>query len=1099
MPRLLCDPGGCHAAYAVDRGHSIPRSASPDSGWWHLFCYQKRENQAAQSGSDHLGATVNTGELESRQTFVQGRLPSQWIIEQMPEAMWATDAALRFVAAGGAAAPSLGLDPDRTVGTSVYEYFQTTNPSFPPLAAHLRALQGEAGGYDFRRGGRTYVVRVAPVRHIIGRVVGVVGCATDVTDAASAAAGEAERTALQNLPLAVVRLDGALRVTFANAVARQVLGPAVTEGAVLGEAAEVTGELVEAVRRALDTGDSSTLDLSLPGGDDPARYRWYAAPEVRATEGTRSAILVGADLAGLGGALEALERRRRWDDWPEAAAQLGSRPDVAEIARTLIDQACALARARHGAVGFWAAEDGRLLAHQTQGQWEPVSWERLRSGAPPPWGEVAWLDVAGGPEAEQLGIHPGSRQRALVINVGGEVVRATLCLAWDQEDPEPAEEDALFLVRLARLAETVAALHVRLARAAERQVAWESERATLRSWVDSETPLEAADRCLTSVVDRLQATGAAVYIREGDAWVRAHHAGVREPARTFPANEGEALAAALARSPRSVRRTSADPAFTGEGLEGIHIPLPRELPRAVLSVESGPARSFSPEDVALLESAARQLGAVIRWQRGTTADVAKAERFRAIVEGHALGLLLLDGGRAIGYANAYAAILLGFPPEQIAGRSFAEFVHPESTAVADAALVRLYAEPDSTAVWTARVLCADGSAPWIEFVGTNRMLDPAVGGLVLTLRDVSAERRAQETLARRAADLEAAQEFAATLRQARILRDVHVLVTAQVAGLMLSDHAALALVDHEGESFTLAHIQGPLGGLSGTSFPMTGLYAQVIGSGQPLQTDSPQDDPAFPEGCGLTSTLIVSVRGAGTVRGALCVARRAESADGPFSDADLRRLEALARLAGDALAQAEVTANLEQAYVEAVLALARAMDAHDALGPGHGSAVAHWAEAIARRMGRGDEEVRDIRWAALLHNVGKVGIPEEIVRKTGPLSAGEVALLRQYPVIGAEMLRPAPGLRKVADLVRHHQERWDGTGYPDGLRSEEIPLGSRIIAVADAYNAMTEHRRYKVTRAHAEAVAELQRGAGSQFDPHVVRVFLELLAESRAV
>jgi PAS domain S-box-containing protein len=687
----------------------------------------------------------------------------------------------------------------------------------------------------------------------------------------------------------------------------------------------------------------------------------------------------------------------------------------------------------------------------------------------------------------------------LLINVCGEVVRATLCLAWNREDPEPTEEDAVLLVRLARLAETVAALHVRLAQAADRQVALEAERAILRSWVDSETLREAADGCLTSVVDRLQATGGAVYVREGDSWVRAHHTGAREPARTFPANEGEALAAALARRPRSVRRTSTDPAFTGEGLEGIHVPLPRELPRAVLSVESGPARAFSPEDVALLESAAHQLGAVIHWQRAATADVAKAERAQAIVEGHALGLLILDGGRTIGYANACAARLLGFPPEQIAGRSFTEFVHPDGTVVTDAALVKLYAEPDSTAVWTVRVLRAGGSAPWMEFVGTNRILDPAVGGLVLTLRDVSVEHRAQQTLLRRAADLEAAQEFAATLRQARTLRDVQVLVTAQVVSLMGSDHAALALVDPEGESFTLAHVQGPLSSLSGTSFPMTGLYAQVIESGQPLQTDSPQDDPAFPEDCGLTSTLIAPVRGAGTVRGALCVARRTESPYGPFGDADLRRLEALARLAGDALAQAAVTANLEQAYVEAVLALARAMDAHDALGPGHGSAVAHWAEAIARRMGCGDEEVRDIRWAALLHNVGKIGIPEEIVRKTGPLSAGDVALLRQYPVIGAEMLRPAPGLRKVATLVRHHQERWDGSGYPDGSRSEEIPLGSRIIAVADAYNAMTEHRRYKVTRAHAEAVSELERGAGSQFDPQVVRVFLELLAESRAV
>jgi PAS domain S-box-containing protein len=1041
---------------------------------------------------------LNTGELEGRQTFVQSRIPSHWLIEQMPEAIWATDAALRFVTSGGAAAPALGFEPDRTVGTSIYEHFRTSDPSFPPLAAHLRALHGETGSYEFRHGGRFYVVRVAPIRHVIGRIVGVVACATDVTDVAAAARAESERAALQNLPLAVVRVDGTLRVTFANAVAQQVLGSAVGEGAAFGEALGTPAELVEAARHALNTGETSSLDLSHPGGED-TKFRWHVAAEVHPGEASRAAVVVGTDLTGAASAAEEPDWRRPWDNWSEAAAQLAARPDIAEIAQTLLDQACVLTGVRHGGVRFWATEDDQLLADSTRGLWQGAWGYRLPAGAPPPWGEVAWLDVAGGTEAEQLGIPPGQFRQALVVTVGGNVVRVALSVAWDQDDPQPADNDAAALARLARIAEAVASLHVVLDRARSRQVAMETERRILASWGDSQTLRDGIGRCLISVVDSLGATGAAVYVREGEVWVRTYHTGAREPASTFPTEEGVALAALLAGSPRSVSPTSTDPAFTGEGVEGIHIPLAGEPLQAVLCVESSAERAFSSWEVAALESGARQLAVLLSWQRRAAADAAQGERFRAIVDGYALGVVVLDGGRAIRYANAGAARLIGLQPEEILGRRLAEFVHPDDTAVADEALVRLYAEPQAATMWTLRLQHADGSSRRTEFVGTNRMLDPALGGLVLALQDVSAQREMQDRLLRRVADLEAVQDLATGVGRARSVRDVHMLATAQAAVHLRADHAALALVDPEGDSFTLAHVWGPLAHLSGASFPVTGLYAQVIGSGQPLRADSPHDDLAFPDGSGLGPTLIVPVRGEGAVRGALSVARRVGSTDGPFDDDDLRRMEALAPLAANAISQAELTATLEQAYVDAVLALGRAMDTHDAPGTGHGSVVAHWAEAIARRLGTSDEDVRDIRWAALLHNVGKVGIPEEIVRKTGPLSQGEVALLRQYPVIGAEMLRPAPGLRRAATLVRHHKESWDGTGYPDGLRGEDIPLGSRIIAVADAYNAMTEHRRYKVARPHADAVAELRRGAGIQFDPHVVRAFLDLLSESRAV
>jgi len=147
------------------------------------------------------------------------------------------------------------------------------------------------------------------------------------------------------------------------------------------------------------------------------------------------------------------------------------------------------------------------------------------------------------------------------------------------------------------------------------------------------------------------------------------------------------------------------------------------------------------------------------------------------------------------------------------------------------------------------------------------------------------------------------------------------------------------------------------------------------------------------------------------------------------------------------------------------------------------------AERMARELGCSDREVEDIRWGARLHDIGKIGVSDAVLRKPTILTEQEWTMMRQHPVLGEEILASAERMRGVAKLVRHHQERWDGTGYPDGLRGEAIPLGARILAVVDAYGAIIDARPYKPARTHADAVEEIRRCAGSQFDPSVVAVF----------
>ncbi|HEX3807079.1 MAG TPA: diguanylate cyclase [Gaiellaceae bacterium] len=176
------------------------------------------------------------------------------------------------------------------------------------------------------------------------------------------------------------------------------------------------------------------------------------------------------------------------------------------------------------------------------------------------------------------------------------------------------------------------------------------------------------------------------------------------------------------------------------------------------------------------------------------------------------------------------------------------------------------------------------------------------------------------------------------------------------------------------------------------------------------------------------------------------------------------------------------------ARFSAAASLARAVDSRDAYTGSHSERVATTAAAIAEQLGLPPDEVELTRLAASLHDLGKLAIPEEILQKPSTLSSAEWLVIQRHPQIGFRMLESL-GVDPIADWVLHHHERWDGAGYPGGLAGEAIPLGARIIFVADAFDAMTSNRLYRTPIARAAALAEVERCAGTQFDPEVVRAF----------
>ncbi len=182
---------------------------------------------------------------------------------------------------------------------------------------------------------------------------------------------------------------------------------------------------------------------------------------------------------------------------------------------------------------------------------------------------------------------------------------------------------------------------------------------------------------------------------------------------------------------------------------------------------------------------------------------------------------------------------------------------------------------------------------------------------------------------------------------------------------------------------------------------------------------------------------------------------------------------------------------IQQAYLETIRMLAAAVEARDPYTGGHINRVTRFCLAIARRLGWHGEQLSHVEMGAILHDIGKINVDDAILRKPARLTPEEFERMRRHPDIGSQILRGISFLEPVIPYVRHHHERFDGTGYPDRLAGEEIPIGGRLVAVADAFDAMTSERPYHKAQPPAEAIAELQAMAGRQFDPEIVRVFVE--------
>ncbi len=264
----------------------------------------------------------------------------------------------------------------------------------------------------------------------------------------------------------------------------------------------------------------------------------------------------------------------------------------------------------------------------------------------------------------------------------------------------------------------------------------------------------------------------------------------------------------------------------------------------------------------------------------------------------------------------------------------------------------------------------------------------------------------------------------------------------------------------------------------------------VARSGQPLIIHDMQSSELYAKTDWEGAIASLPLKIGEQVRGVLNVAFNKPHV---FSEEEVQLLQLLSDQAAIALENAHLYRELEQGYIDTILALGRTVNARDAYTADHSHDLTELAVATAQEMGCDEQTITNTRWAALLHDIGKIGIPDSILNKPGPLTVEERAIIEQHPDIGADIVAPIKRLAHLAPIIRTHQEKYDGSGYPRGLKGEEIPLEARIVAVVDAYSAMIDERVYKQGKSPESAVAELQRCAGTHFDPQVVDAFIQVL------
>jgi len=323
------------------------------------------------------------------------------------------------------------------------------------------------------------------------------------------------------------------------------------------------------------------------------------------------------------------------------------------------------------------------------------------------------------------------------------------------------------------------------------------------------------------------------------------------------------------------------------------------------------------------------------------------------------------------------------------------------------------------------------------------------------------------------------------------------LIVTNATRLLRTEIGSLMLINKETNMLEIVAARGlPDEVVKNTRIPIgEGIAGKVAEEGEPILCEDIEKDKRFFRESNekYTSNSFVSVplKVQNKVIGVLNVNNKESKQK--FDEKDLRLLTILADQSAMTIENAELYRHMQDTYLGTIQTLARAIDAKDPYTKGHSDRVTRYAVEIAREMKLSESIIRNIEYAALIHDIGKIGIQEAILTKKGKLSGTEYEVVKMHPLIGESIITPVKFLNGIAPLILYHHESFNGKGYLEGLRGEGIPLGARIISVADSFDAMTSDRPYRKALTKEEARRELEKYSGKNFDPEVVKAFFRVL------
>ena len=481
------------------------------------------------------------------------------------------------------------------------------------------------------------------------------------------------------------------------------------------------------------------------------------------------------------------------------------------------------------------------------------------------------------------------------------------------------------------------------------------------------------------------------------------------------------------------------------------------------------------------------------------------EKYRLLVENATIGIVIAQD-QTLKYINPRATELVDYSREELLSLDFAERIHPDDRDETVGYYIKFLQGEETPANHIFRIIDKAGGTKWLD---SNAVLVNWEGrpASLNFLMEITKRKQAEETLRQRLTELETLYEGGLILSQITNPHRIAQKLIALIAEKLKWRHVTIRRYHAEDGSLELlafSHKDTKERSTIRKRFQSMiskagdGLSGWVVQHGTTVRSGDLSRDSRYLEvEPGLQSGLYVPMKIGGQVMGVISI--ESELLDA-FTEADERLITTLAAQAAITLDNNKLLEDLQksndrlsQAYDDTIEGWSNALDLRDKETEGHTLRVTSLAEELAREMGIPDLDIIHVRRGSLLHDIGKMGVPDRILLKPDKLTDDEWVIMREHPVYAYNLLSRIEFLRPALSVPHYHHEKWDGSGYPDGLKGEQIPLAARIFSIIDVFDALTSDRPYRPAWSRDEAINYILEQSGAHFDPNVVKVFMKLI------